>query len=277
MSLADLFEWLAGWTWDMLETAHVQRVRFGEDAVTSMLAVAINRFGPAGVRVVDVRRDEPRDGADVEIWFVREDGRACGFSVQAKRVSEGPKVGGSYAELDHPRGGITKQVDRLISSAGRVGTTPLYALFNHRAALPRAGLTLRPCGRGASLEQLGCTVVQASVVRSALRHGRWGWKRMMRFHGVRGPALPLRCTVCSCPHAASAERQWVDDAPCLEGLPQRVLDLLREGHAIGDDARDGFKGELRREIARPRSVSENDDRPGFLIVVPYSRDQAAAT
>lgn len=274
MSVADLFEQLAGWTWDMLETAHVQRVRFGEDAVTSMLAVAINRFGPAGVRVVDVRNDEPRDGADVEIWFVRDDDRACGFSVQAKRVGEGRKVGGSYDKLDHPRGGLPKQVDMLIASAARIGTTPVYALFNHRAALPTKGLLLRPCGRGATLDQLGCTVVQASVVRSALRRDRWGWKRMARFHGLRGPALPLRCTVCSCPPANRVARQWVDDAPCLAGLPQRVLDLMESGRTIGGDASQGLKPEPRRAIPHRPPVAEIDDLPGFLIVVRYSRDQA---
>ena len=77
----------------------------------------------------------------------------------------------------------------LIASAARVGTTPVYALFNHRAALPKVALSLRPCARGARLDQLGCTVVHASVVRSALRHGRRGWKRMVRFHGARGPAV----------------------------------------------------------------------------------------
>lgn len=119
-----------------------------------MLAIAINRFGPAGVRAVDVRNREPSDAADVEIWLISADGRACGFAVQAKRVSAGPMCGGSYLELDHPRGSPIKQVDKLIASAARVGVTPVYALFN-RAALPSAGIVLRPCGRGPRLGHLG--------------------------------------------------------------------------------------------------------------------------
>lgn len=268
MNTTDLFELLSGWTWDVLETAYLQQVRFGEDAVTSMLAVAINRFGPRGARVVDVRTREPSDGADVEVWFVQEHERACGFSVQAKMVDAGPKCGGSYRHLDHPSGSTYKQVDRLISTSARIGTTPVYAFYNHQLALPEYGIGLRGCGRGARHDQLGCTVVHAFVVRSALRGGRRGWKRMARFHGPSGPAIPLRCSVCTCAPAKRPPRRWLR-APWLDRLPNRVRTLLDVGRTIGDEARDPRWDDPPYEDMRRARLLEVEGRPKFLVVVPF--------
>src|SRR5689334_21335302 len=85
-SLCSTFEDLAARTWDYLLAGEQTKVRLGEETLTDINLVDLQRAHPAQVQTVKfTKSQERRNGADWELWLF-EKGHVLALRFQAKKL-----------------------------------------------------------------------------------------------------------------------------------------------------------------------------------------------
>jgi hypothetical protein len=188
--LCPTFEALAVRTWDYLLAGDDMKLRLGEETLTDINLVDLQRAHPTQVQTVKfTKRQERRNGADWELWLF-EGGSALALRVQAKKLY----ADGAYLSLS---GKGRRQARQLISSARADGLTPLYCFYNATKSAQRSDWPLLP--PDVAVEQMGCAVARAEaieaavsprgpVTQAALGHHQLPWRELVcrRESGVSG-------------------------------------------------------------------------------------------
>ena len=179
---------LSGETWERLRDALQLSVSFGEETVTDLLALDINRHGLATSTFDQTTKpEEAVIGADYE-WWVGDDSIGwIRMAVQAKKLILSRK----QYNFSSPRKRTRSQIDLLESYANKVGAFPLYCLYNY-SDKTRSFSHWQCAFKKFKENDLGCTVVPSKTIR-ALRRGE---KNFDYLHGMGG-AVPWRC-IASC-------------------------------------------------------------------------------
>jgi hypothetical protein len=183
MSPYQLLEFLAHVTWQTIDVAGRNGIRFGEDAITSINLTSLS-VSPTPIFVDDTRIDESRKGCDFEFWIGTGHFGWHRYAIQAKKIS---LASGAYSKLNHRVGG-RRQIDILESYARANRAAPLYCFYNSREV---AGAW--PCCQPRADEQLGCSITPSQVVQAAI--GTRGGRNFSWLH-TRPETLPWRCLLC---------------------------------------------------------------------------------
>ena len=204
----------------------------GEETITEDLLPNVKKAHPYEVIEYQFnKREESFTGADWEWWLT--DGRLWfGLLIQAKRLDPNSH---KYPEIKRRVGkGKRRQVDVLIEQARLKGIDPLYFFYNYSSGSPSA-FTWN-CGTTPyDLQQLGCTVAHAEMVRRMLAQGGAGLPKLSPV------SYPLRCLVC-CPVLADPD----DSLPgCAHGIAKR-LRIIAEDGVIAEE-----KGDVLHHGPRP--------------------------
>ena len=180
---------LSGETWERLRDAMLLSVSFGEETITDLLALDINRQGLITTRFEQTSRPKEAEiGTDFEWWVGH---RSIGWirtAVQAKKL----KLGLQQYNFRHPNKNKVQQIDLLDDYARKVGALPLYCLYNFSDNVDSQRhwrCRVRPYEE----TDFGCTVVPSKTVRRLIR-GEKNFDYVHRFGG----AFPWRC-LASCP------------------------------------------------------------------------------
>ena len=188
IQLGSVLETLSRQTWEQLHAAKDLSVRFGEETITDLLALGIRRQSLQLTNWEQTTKPEEAIwGSDFEWWIGHDTIGWVRFSVQAKKLILGSK----QYNFRHKVHGVS-QLEILRDHAMRIGTIPLYCLYNYSA---NANRTHWQCCRPESfeVEDLGCTVVHLRTIRNLA----YGQKNFDFIHRNTG-ALPWRC-LASCP------------------------------------------------------------------------------
>jgi len=238
MNAVDVLEALAQSTWRTLKSSHLRRIRFGEDAVTSINLNVLAALKKTVV-VEDTRANEATKGCDFELWIGSDRHGWRRYAVQAKKLTVSVS---RYSTLGHVVAG-TKQIDVLERYALANKAAAMYCFYNYSN-----GAHDWSCALPVDAEQLGCSVTPSVVVRRALS-GR-GRRNFSWIHQQKS-TLPWRCLV-KCPLLAtpSTGQGQIEDWPSLEShyherLPLSLKDMLRTGELKElADAEDLFKRDV---------------------------------
>lgn len=215
----ELFEVLARVTWHSIHRLSRNRIRLGEDAITSINLDALASAGPACVFVEDTRSQESTKGCDFELWIGSTHLGWKRYAVQAKKIEVGS---GRYTALSHKVGG-RPQIDILDAYAIANRALPIYCFYNYSSKAYEWN-----CNLPSQLEQLGCTVTPSSIVRAAI--AKHGARNFTHVHS-QPSTLPWRCLI-RCPNfivgAGTGPIGWpaLDDCfhPSLPAPLQRLRD-----------------------------------------------------
>ena len=225
-----LFEKLAITTWDAIENAFVNRISFGEDAITSINLLALKNASFRNLAIVDTRPDESTKGCDFEFWIGRNNSGWLRYAIQAKKISVSS---GRYDSLSHFVGNIP-QIDVLETYSRANGAIPLYCLYNfsnHSSAISSS------CPKFRHAKEYGCSVTPSSTVKIAL--SKWGAKNFTWFH-ARPETLPWSCLV-RCPQINQHWPEKVIGIRYAEALRERLPDALSSllhGESISEHVED---------------------------------------
>jgi hypothetical protein len=206
----ELFEVLAGTTWQSIERFSRNRIHLGEDAITSNNLDALAMAAPSCVLFEDTRATESTKGCDFELWIGSSPSGWRRYAIQAKKIHF---TSGRYASLAHEVGG-TPQIDILDRYASANRALPIYCFYNN-SDKPFSWNCPLPKQR----EQLGCSVTPSSVVRAAL--SKWGGKNFQSIH-KSDATIPWRCLV-RCPAFISASGIGHKGWPSLEDATHKQL------------------------------------------------------
>ena len=165
--LGKLLEQLSRDTWERLRD--VQRLaptaglRFGEETITDLLMLDINRH-PLTRAIFDPtsRPLETIQGTDFEWWLGSDKTGWFRFAVQAKKLN---LKSGRYDNLKH-KIHHTTQTERLEWYAQKTGAIPVYCLYNFDINADGAK-HWHCCEKPFERKQLGCTIVPLSTIRKA--------------------------------------------------------------------------------------------------------------
>ena len=161
-SLCATFEALAERTWHYLDAAQQTEIRIGEETLTDINLIDIQRRHDREVLSVKfTRAQESKNGADWEWWFLWR-GDAYGFRLQAKKLY--PERG--YTSLN---GDGRTQATTLLTGAAADDVVPLYCFYNYEPDSDPGDWPGLPAG--IPVEQMGCALapahaVEAEIVRS---------------------------------------------------------------------------------------------------------------
>jgi hypothetical protein len=210
--LCDTFMAMAEKIWTKLGQARALGLGRGEETVTDDLLLDVQNAHPAEVATFQFNKhEEGKTGADWEWWLT--DGQVwLGLLIQAKILHPKSNL---YSKIKHKVSG-RPQIDILIDQARHKGIPALYFFYNHtRLSFPP--LTWKCGSTGEQIEQLGCTVADASAIKSLVRPGGVG------ITTLDPVMLPLRCLVC-CRGRVHAP----DDS-----LPNRADSVVRQLQHLG--------------------------------------------
>ena len=230
-------------TWEHLGAAKALSVSFGEETITDLLTLDLKRLGLTTTMWKQTSKPkEANFGTDFEWWIGHDTIGWVRFAVQAKKLN----VGSQQYNFTHMVHG-SQQLDILENHARAVGARPLYCLYNYSAEVDPSR-HWQCCQHPFQAQDLGCTVVPASTIRTLVR----GEKNFDFVHsGTR--TLPWRC-LASCPrirrclwrqptessqessHTPSLFDAYQDDnayRAYYERLPA-MLRSVRESEQIGD-------------------------------------------
>jgi hypothetical protein len=228
MNAVELLEALARSTWHTLDRSHRRRIRFGEDAVTSIMLNTLASL-PNTIVAEDTRVNEATKGCDFELWIGDDRQGWRRYAVQAKKLTV---ASSRYLALGHVVAG-TKQIEILDRYANANRAAALYCFYNYSTRMHGWN-----CSLPSASEQLGCSVTPSAVVRKALA-GR-GRRNFSWIHQQRA-TLPWRCLVrcqlLAVPSRGHASGDW----PALEThyykhLPAPLMRLRETGilENVGD-------------------------------------------
>ena len=186
-NILPLFEYLAEWTWDLLENARQLRLKISEDTITDMTAFEIARASLRGVKVARVtKQEEARYGFDW-MWFIGNGVQGYEpYVIQAKKIRLGH--GGKSSYNIRYKTGPVHQVAVLKSFAQTLGATPLYCFYNN--VDPSIAIRDWHCPQWSDFRQMGCTLVPLDAVMKVHTPGV-----KKDFHAIHCDqrALPWRC------------------------------------------------------------------------------------
>jgi len=193
-----LLEDLARRTWHRLRDGNRLGIRQGETGLTDYLLLEIVRAGLASVKVIKTPlHSEASQGTDWEWWIGSTRLGWIRYAIQAKRL----RFPNDYYDAIGHRVNGRLQVDLLMAYAAANRAVALYCLFNCTDD-PKAE-DYWQCNLDFELEQLGCTVAPAKVVKQAL--SAWGGRTFQAIHSEPG-VLPWRCLV-YCPAILAVYRR----------------------------------------------------------------------
>lgn len=264
-----LFESLAGTTWDWLGHARKVKLAISEDSITDITELEIARAGLNGIKVTRVtKQQESRYGFDW-MWFIGN--RVQGYipyAVQAKKVKL--DTSGSYSYRVRHKSGSEFQIVALKRFANRFGTIPLYCFYNNVDT--HTAVKYWHCSQQPDAHQMGCTLVPLDAVE--IVHKPHHRKDFAAIH--QDPrAIPWRCLFHPCCVGASIHRRAVDSAnystyqapddltnpvPRVDSLPEFLLgdsptveldDVIRQLFPAGRFDDEGGDPSLRRGLALP--------------------------
>lgn len=187
--LDTLLATLSGETWERLRDSMNLAVSFGEETITDLLALDINRKGLKTNTFEQISKPfEAYIGADFEWWVGHDHIGWIRFAVQAKKLV----LERQQYNFRHANKGNVQQIDLLENYAKKVRALPIYCLYNYCDNVDSQGhwpCRLRPFEE----KDLGCTVVPSRTIRGLVR----GYKNFNYLHRFGG-AVPWRC-LASCP------------------------------------------------------------------------------
>jgi hypothetical protein len=234
-SLCATFEALAERTWHYLDAAQQTEIRIGEETLTDINLIDIQRRHEHEVLSVKfTRAQESKNGADWEWWFLWR-GYAYGFRLQAKKLY--PKF--AYTSL---YGDGRTQATTLLTTAIADDVVPLYCFYNYEPNSDSSdwpGLPART-----PIEQMGCAIAPAQAVEAEVV-GRRASPTIERLAPYEEPWRVLACSF------GGADDNQADDESSGSGGDDEGPDSL------GDDDSPGSSGG-----DEPRGSDEDDEAPG---------------
>ena len=270
-SLDSLLATLSGETWERLRDAMNLSVSFGEETITDLLALDMNRKGLKTTMFEQISKPvEAYIGTDYGWWVGHDDIGWIRLAVQAKKLV----LDRQQYNFRHANTSTVQQIDLLERYAKKVRALPLYCLYNYSNNVNSQDhwrCDLRPFEE----KDLGCTVVPSRAVRGLVR----GYKNFNHLHRFGG-AIPWRC-LASCPrirrllwqqpasekHSLSPEfLAEFGDFPCFYS---RLPNLLRPSDgpvlSAGTELNDRIDDEDLYAIRRGNRIL-----PRWVIVMQFS-------
>ncbi|MCY4354250.1 MAG: hypothetical protein OXC09_05625 [Truepera sp.] len=180
-----LFESLAGTTWDWLGHARKVKLAISEDSVTDITELEIATAGLNGIKVTRVtKQEESRYGFDW-MWFIgNRDQGYIRYAVQAKKIIL--NTSGSYNYRIRHKSGL--QIVALKRFANCVGAIPLYCFYNNVDT--STAVRHWHCFQQPDVRQMGCTLVPLDAVEIVHKPGHR--KDFTAIHQDQR-AIPWRC------------------------------------------------------------------------------------
>ena len=235
-TLVETLETLAADTWTRLRDVSAlsaRSVRFGEETITDLLMLDLNRLGPAKALFTPTSKPvEAIQGTDFECWVGSDDAGWLRFAIQAKKLDLATS---RYKELGRSvKSQQKRQIDILESFAQANRAAPLYCLYNFsKSADPQ--IHGKCCQGSFSVDQLGCTITASSTIQDVLKFPT-GRKTFDYIHR-REYTLPWRCLVL-CPRirasfppesgTSPSAREQIDHTPLFEHGSNYFDSLPRE-------------------------------------------------
>jgi hypothetical protein len=186
--IAHLFEKLAITTWDAIGNAFEHRISYGEDAITSIILLALKNASFPNLAIADTRPEESTKGCDFEFWIGDYPSGWVRYAIQAKKITVSSD---RYASLKHTVGGVP-QIEILEKYAKANSAIPMYCLFNYteNSSIPKS-----PCPKFINIKEYGCSITPSSIAKLAIKTR--GARNFNWFHSRR-ETLPWSCLV-RCP------------------------------------------------------------------------------
>lgn len=209
---------------------------YDERCAVSRLLLLLESRCPDRVKTWQRGLNEPKSGADLEMWFVAHD-RWVGFRLQAK-LHQGNND--NFGHLDHPDG-TGRQVDNLISATPK-GLIPLHLFFSGANA---AGKCSGSCDCPAPNHYWAIAVADSLEVQHLVRQGT------MDARNVRSILKPLICTFC-CESGGDVVERALAFSQVVAGRvpqvrrkpPRNALEVIRYGRPLRDEAQVGASAVL---------------------------------
>ena len=211
--------------WERLRTLKflppARSVRFGEETITDLLMLDLNRSGVRRARFVQTpKHREAKKGTDFECWLGSDAAGWIRLAIQAKKLDV---KSDRYNSLNHKvkasRGKKKSQLDILDNYANSNGAVPLYCLYNYSDVVDPCK-HWHCCQRPFRIEELGCTLTPPSVIKRSIR--QWG-KRNFDFIHEFQCTLPWRC-LASCPNIRQVFA--LEEQNKLQGFPSESSRLF---------------------------------------------------
>ena len=265
-------------TWERLRdikslSAHPAQfgsVRLGEETITDLLMLDLNRQKLPSVRFIQTSRaDEASQGTDFE-WWVGAHGRGWfRFAIQAKKLHV---QSARYRGLTYASKGKT-QITRLEEYAKTNRAKPLYCLYNYSDQVDPSQ-HWHCCQRPFQIEELGCTITPSRNIQKAI--DSQGMKNFGFIHS-QPDTVPLRCLI-SCPKIRQSfplvdstatpiiQSPLVDDDAYHVELPQML-----HVEALSNDS--NYDGEVLYQELDPEFYNYEVGFPRWIGVSEFSSDQ----
>ena len=271
LSHCQLFDSLAGSTWDWLGLARDVQLAISEDSITDITALEIARSRLNGVTVTRVtKRMEGSTGFDW-MWFIAQRGRGyVPYAVQAKKMKI-EKLG-NYSYPIRYRSGSDYQLCILKRFAQRVGAIPLYCFYNNvdsSTAREHWNCRQQPCRF--DVRHMGCTLAALHAVEAV--HAPRETKNFGAIHQDPS-AVPWRCIfhpscvgrLASAAAVGSRSDATGDppDGPVTARVVERLPDFLLEQRPTVEF------DEVIRQLSLETQLRDggHDDMPDRNIAVP---------
>ena len=220
-------------------------VRFGEETITDIMMLDLNRQGlTRAIFVQTPKSKEALAGTDFEWWLGSDATGWIRLAVQAKKIHLGS---GRYPNLKHPVKGVS-QIDLLEQFAARQGAIPLYCLYNY-TDIADSSRHWHCCQRPFQEEELGCTITPSSNIKQSIR--LWGAKNFDFVHSQMD-TIPWRC-LALCPRVRALFHQG------QEGMSQLPIPLFGTSPRLYSRLPDRLRVETDDVPRRSRRVLQSEE------------------
>ncbi len=223
-------------------------VRFGEETITDLLMLDLNRRELR--RTLFVQTSKPKEaaqGTDFEWWLGSDATGWIRFAVQAKKLDLKSE---RYLNLKHTVNGVL-QIDLLEQYAELNKALPVYCLYNYSQNVDQSK-HWHCCQRSFQEKELGCTLTPSSNVNESIH--TWGAKNFDFVHRFED-TIPWRC-LASCPQVRDVFRQ-----PLAE---------LRSGLRRASSPLFGAYPFIYEQLPFMLRVQALDDTPRYRGVIPWN-------
>ena len=235
---------------DVKALARARSIRFGEETITDLLMLDLNRQAATmSIFTQTPKQEEAKTGTDFECWLGSDSTGWIRLAVQAKRLDLKSE---RYASFNSSLNG-SKQIDRLERYARRHGALALYCLYNFSESVNRTR-HWHCCQRPYLQEELGWTLTPAFNVRTSIK--LWG-KRNFDFIHSQEETIPWRC-LASCPKVQELYKKAVgqtrtlvaEEGPSMLGVNPRIYPRLPDRLRTVDE---------EQQLRNVRTVMRADD------------------